>query len=267
MSGVGGQPWQAPRPRLTMAPQLLLLLLALSGPLGASARWPLRADGPVTLGGRAAALPVVSVANYGAVADGVADSTHAFELALAALAKAGGGVLHVPEAAAQKGNESVYTTLPLQITTSHVTLRLDANTRLLARCDIPRWPLGDPWSNFGEAPQYVPYLWVVNATDFALEGSGAVDGNGTCFWPTAQGHNITLKHTRPRLIVIQGVARVSVTGITVTNSPYWTLVFYESTDIHVSGLVVHNPSGGKGRCTTTTEGCFGPNADGMRTAI
>lgn len=97
-----------------------------------------------------------------------------------------------------------------------------------------------------------------------LEGAGTLDGNGSCFWGHQQGHHTDLKYQRPRLLVIEAVSRVFVSGVTITNSPFWCAVFYNSQDVHVSGVTIVNPSGGKGPCPQPDgEACFGPNADGI----
>lgn len=106
----------------------------------------------------------------------------------------------------------------------------------------------------------------MNVTDLVIEGDGGIDGNGSCFWDAnhAEGHHGKLNHTRPRNVVVEGSKRVSLQGITTSNSAYWNLVLFQTDDVHVKGVVVRNPSGGVGPCPQPDgQPCFGPNADGI----
>ena len=223
-------------------------------------KWPLRS---LTTGGSLRST-VANLTAFGAIGDGKTDSTGAFQRAAAFLVKAGGGVLVVPHET-HHGRESVYVTNPLRFNISHLTLRLEASVRILARCNIKDWPSEDGWASFGSAKQYVPFVSVVGGSDFSMDGAGILDGNGSCFWSHQQGRHSDLPYQRPRLMVVDSVDRVSVAGVTFANSPFWCLVFYNSNDVHVSGVTVLNPSGGKGACGSIPAGekCFGPNADGI----
>jgi polygalacturonase len=221
--------------------------------------WPLRSH---TTGGSLRSA-VANLTAFGAIGDGKTDNTRAFQRAAAFLVKAGGGVLIVP--LEHGGRKSVYVTNPLRFNISHLTLRLEASVRILAKCNIEDWPSEDAWASFGGAKQYVPFVSVVGGSDFSMDGSGILDGNGSCFWSHQQGHHSDLPYQRPRLMVVESVDRVSIAGVTFANSPFWCLVFYNSNDVHVSGITVLNPSGGKGACGSVPAGekCFGPNADGI----
>ena len=121
--------------------------------------WPLRAL-PVTRGG--GAKPTVRLTDFGGKSDGVTDNLPAFKEAFAALARASGGTLIVPREPGSAG-ESVYLTLPPEITVSNVTLILEAGTRVQAKTDTVLshegdWPTVAPWANGidGTALQWPP---------------------------------------------------------------------------------------------------------------
>ena len=61
--------------------------------------------------------------------------------------------------------------------------------------DIP------PWVSFGGQRAYAPFLHLINSTDIIVDGSGVLDGNGSCFWSHQSGHHTDLHFERPRLMV------------------------------------------------------------------
>ena len=244
----------------------------------AGAPWPLR-QFPVTLGGGGppTARVVVDITSVGGVADGRTDNAPAFARALAQLERDGGGTLVVPHSTAGSGNESVYASMPIMINVSRVTLRLDDGVRLLALCNIKDWPMRAQWDSFfnqtKHSAYYVPFVHALNVSDFKLEGGGVIDGQGACWWKAncrtrkddCRGGGL-LPAELPRLFVVEGSQRISLSGVTVTMPGYWTLVLFQSSDIHVSNVTVRNPAGGIGPCTdwpSKVGPCYGPNADGI----
>ena len=113
-------------------------------------------------------------------------------------------------------------------------------------------------------------MHAIDVTDLIITGGGTIDGNGSWFYEhnwCGGGHcGGKLPHTRPRLAVIEGSQRVHLSNFTTNTSGFWNLVLLETDDVHISGIRVRNPSGGKGQCGDPSLGpneCFGPNADGI----
>ena len=230
--------------RLVAHDALLLLLLLLdgrrmgagaaTGAAGSPSTWPLERL-PVTKGGRGAgrAGGAVLLTDYGGVADAKTDNAPAFQRALAFLANEGGGVLVVPAASTLAGaaaSTSVYASMPIVINTSGVTLVVEANVRVVALCNIPAWPTVPGFDSFEEGTAYAPFVHAANVTDLVIEGAGAFDGNGSCFWEAnkAVGHKGKLPFLRPRLMVIAGSQRVSLQDFTTHNSAYWNIVLFQT---------------------------------------
>ena len=235
----------------------ILVLLCI---VATNARSPPPMQLPVVSPGRGG--PIVNIADLGARGDGISDCTAAFKEALAMLQLHSGGVLLVPREDANR--ESVFTTLPLQLNVSNLTLRIETGARILARCDINAWPVEAPWPSFeAEGLQYMPFIKVSNVTDFVAEGGGFVDGNGSCFW-NANANGNRLPHLRPRNFVVTNSRRVDISGLTVGNSGFWNLVMHQSQDVHIHDVTIINPSGGVGPCPQPHgQPCYGPNADGI----
>jgi polygalacturonase len=201
-----------------------------------------------------AALPVIpdarfNLTDFGGVGDKKTLNTEAFQKAVAAIAKAGGGHLIVPA--------GTYKTLPF-VLTSHMDLHLEAGAIIKAPTKFPEYGLPDlnlpavvpvaAATNGGKGggPRVAPLISGANLTDVSITGSGTIDGSGAIFWVWsdkaarlyAPGRRIV---NRPYLISLTGVQRLLVDGVTLTNSPMFHLV-PRGKDITIQNLRIFAPS-------------------------
>ena len=198
-----------------------------------------------------AALPVIpdanfNLADYGGVGDYKTFNTEAFNKAVDAIAKAGGGHLIVPA--------GIYKTLPFSLT-SHMDLHLNAGATIKAPDtfaeygipdpNLPR-PTSAPAERFGFGRMQPLISCRPNTTDIAITGSGTIDGSGAMFWIWSDkaarryppGRRIV---GRPNLVVLSGVQRLHVDGVTLTNSPMYHLV-PRGQDITIENIRIVAPS-------------------------
>jgi len=187
-----------------------------------------------------AALPVIpearfSLLDFGGVGDGKAFNTEAFNRAVAAIEKAGGGHLIVPA--------GVYKTLPFTLT-SHMDLHLESGATIKAPDNFAEYGLPDPTQPFPQktppgglseseafSGRLIPRPLIAgkDLTDVAITGSGTIDGSGGEFWKWSDkaanhfppGRRIV---GRPELIHLDNIRRLRVAGVTLTNSPMFHLV-------------------------------------------
>lgn len=201
-----------------------------------------------------AALPVIpdrkfNLTDFGGVGDGKTLNTDAFKNAIEAVTKAGGGHLIV--------NAGVYKTLPFTLT-SHLDLHLEPGATIKFPTTLPEYGLPDPnqpssQSSSANVPtegrkgaRPTPLISGTNLTDVAITGSGTIDGSGNQFWIWSDkaarqyppGRRVV---ARPHLIVINGVQRLHIDGVTLTNSPMYHLVPTGS-DILIENVRVVAPS-------------------------
>lgn len=186
-----------------------------------------------------AALPVIpdatfKLADYGGIGDGRTFNTDAFKRAIAAIAKAGGGHLIV--------TAGTYKTLPFTLT-SHLDLHLEPGAVIKAPSTFkdygipdPNDPLPEPAPGAAPAggrgfggPRVAPLISGTNLTDVAITGEGTIDGSGAIFWAWSDKHARMYPPGRrivfrPHLIVLNGMQRLHIDGITLTNSPMYHLV-------------------------------------------
>ena len=141
---------------------LVAALTAWAGPYGTYYR-----NLPAAVAGKMAEpqLPVIpdnsiSLTEFGGVGDGVTDNTAAFQKAISALQKQGGGHLVVPA--------GIFVTGPISLK-DHIDLHLERNAVVLLTPDRAAH-LKD-----GKA---VPGITASKRTDISITGEGIIDGNG-----------------------------------------------------------------------------------------
>lgn len=199
------------------------------------------------------AIPLVpsrifDVTHYGAKADNTTNNTIAFTNALAAVNQAGGGTLLVP---AKPGLiESIYLTLPLNLSAS-TRLRVERGVTLKALCDLKHWPKIPRLPSYASSGLWnAPFIGASYVSDIIIDGGGIIDSSGACFW----GSN----EKRGNLLLFERVQRAELHDVLFMNSPYWTLHIWDSNDIWLHDITVHNPASSDNPALF-----YGPNTDGI----
>ncbi len=190
-----------------------------------------------------------SIKDYGAVADGVTINTQAIQAAIDACAALGGGRVTIPA--------GIYKTGTIWLK-SHVELHLEMGATLLASDNTDDYNDLDAFEqNYREVKSEG---WVgkhliiaLEVTNTAITGLGTIDGNCYAFVDDAPTpflykwrYGITsLKDEeamRPgQLICFIECRNVTVTDITIRNSPCWSSYFLGCEFVTVRGIKVFNP--------------------------
>ncbi|MFT9450420.1 glycoside hydrolase family 28 protein [Gluconobacter japonicus] len=217
-------------------------------------------DRRLVLGGIVAALlctPIPGYAassccdpvTYGARHDGHTNDGPAIQRAITACSEAGGGVVSLTSGTWLSG--------PLSLK-NYVTLNLEKGSTLLGSSDthLFHWAfLGKP-AQSGEA-----LVSAIDVQDVAITGQGHIDGNGAAVWwpqavrahktqtsgplpygPDYPGVPAANGLPRPWLIEFSHVQHGRISGVTATNSPMWTVVVRESSQIRIAHLTIRNPA-------------------------
>lgn len=195
-----------------------------------------------------------SLTDYGAVGDGATLNTAAFKQAIAAVEKAGGGRLVVPK--------GVFVTAPFKLCSS-LELHLAEGAVIKAPETFEALGLPNP-AQFktqaeADAVYRVPDPLITGAQlhDVALTGAGTIDGSGQHWWDWSERamRNAAkaqpdapkrVVYRRPHLVTFNGVERLHVTGITLTNSSMFHLVPRNVNDLTIDHVKVRAPWDGSG---------------------
>lgn len=173
------------------------------------------------------------ITKYGAVGDGKTHAGQAIHRAIDAAAEKGGGTVIVPA--------GVYLTGSI-ILRSNITLHLEPGSVLLGSAkpeDFPLWR--SDWE--GEAPNGQPgrrpMIGGEGLRNIAITGRGTIDGAGKWWWQNMK--TMTPPNVRPTLIRFVDCYNVRIEGITVINSPSWTVTPLACDNVTITGITIINP--------------------------
>lgn len=192
------------------------------------------------------ALPVIpnrsfNLADFGAVGDGKTLNTEAFTKAIAAVDKAGGGKLIVPD--------GVFRTLPFALC-SNLELYLSAGAMIQAPDSFEAYGMPNPTtlhsqSEASKVKTPNPLVTGRDLHDVAITGTGKIDGNGALWWAWSERAERNqpgrLVYKRPHLVVFNGCQRLRVADITLSNSSMFHLVPRDITDLTIERVKVRAP--------------------------
>ena len=199
-----------------------------------------------SMGQWVASPPVYDLREFGGVGDGRTLNTAAFEAAVAAISERGGGRLTVPAGR--------WLTAPFNLT-SHMTLFLAAGAEILGVQDERYWPLMSPLPSYGygrehKGPRYGSLIHGQDLKDVIITGhNGTINGQGQSWW--IKFRKKLLNHTRGPLVQLMRSSNITISNITLRDSPFWTLHLYDCKDVTVSGTTILAPIAGA------------PNTDGI----
>lgn len=197
------------------------------------------------------ALPVIpsrtfNLADFGAVGDGRTMNTAAFNQAIAAVKKVGGGQLNVPR--------GIFLTAAVRLCSS-LNLHLDSGAVIKAPETFFALGLPDPASFKSQADADAVYRVpdpLINGKDLhdvALTGTGTIDGSGQHWWEWSEraARNVAktqpgrIVYRRPHLVVIDRCERMLVADLTFTNSSMFHLVTKNISDLTIERVKVRAP--------------------------
>lgn len=164
---------------------------------------------------------VFNIKDFGAKSDNEADNTVAIQKAVNAAENAGGGKVLIPA--------GIYLCGPLQLG-SNLDLHIDSGA-LLKFLPIDRYP--------GGTSTGADFISGSDLHDIAITGKGAIDGQGSPWWPYAKVKGAR----RPRMIALKECTKVLIENLTLKNSPMFHIAISgKSSNVTVSGVIVRAPA-------------------------
>ena len=183
--------------------------------------------------------PQYNLADYGLISSPYLVQTEAIQRVIDLAAQEGGGVIVVPEGTYKSG------ALHFRQGTH---LHLLRGAILLGSEEIADFPIQYTRIE-GEWCKYFPALINVEGLDgFTLTGQGTVDGNGSTYWRHFRlrrewNPKCTNKdEQRPRLLYCEKARNVTIAGVTLQNSPFWTTHFYKCSHVRLIDLRIFSPN-------------------------
>ncbi|MCK9548001.1 MAG: glycoside hydrolase family 28 protein [Sphaerochaeta sp.] len=202
------------------------------------------------------------VDEFGAQGDGRFDNSEALASAFHAIRD--GGVLVIPK--------GVYRTGPLYLQGQGCTIHIEAGAHLSFIAEEERYrPVFTRWEGVDCWAMH-PLLLVTDSKDITLNGPGTLDGNGQWWWQqlahkrahqsgpqstierelaalnpsypiqSGGGGGRQIQFLRPPLLQVHKSSNVIIDGLTLTNSPFWTLHPLYSSHLLIKDVTIDNPS-------------------------
>jgi len=150
--------------------------------------------------------------------------------AIDACAARGGGTVVVPA-----GRHTIGTIF----FRDNLTLHLEAGAVLLGSQDFADFPIIPSRWEGAEQLTHAPLLTGSGLKNIAITGRGVIDGQGEPWWRAHREH--TLAHPRPRLISFADCQNILIEGVTLLNSPAWTINPVRCQNVNVRGVTIINP--------------------------
>ena len=167
---------------------------------------------------------IFNVVDYGAAADGARLNTKPIQDAIDACARAGGGRVYFP------AGKYVSGTLVLK---DNVTLELEAGATLLGSRNLDDYPVHvADMRSYTDNYTDKSLIYAENLQNIAIQGHGIIDGQGAAFKGPYK--------VRPYLMRFIGCRGVSVSGVTIKDSPMWVQHYLGCDEVDIRSIRVHS---------------------------
>ncbi len=154
--------------------------------------------------------------------------TEAFQEAIRALVKEGGGILQIPA--------GIYETCSIQLY-SNTQLFLEPGAELHYISDCEKYETVELGYEGRFSSMYMPLIYAKNAENVSVCGYGVLNGQGEYWWKNRDG----LLYKRPYMIHFENCRNVKVQNLHLINSPAWTVHPHYCYNVEISGISIENP--------------------------
>lgn len=206
------------------------------------------------------AQSVLNIVDFGAKNDSSALATTAIKEAIAKASQAGGGTIYFPP--------GTYLTGPIHLK-SNITLFIEAGAELCFSDHFDHYlPMVPSRWEGTTVTNFSPLIYAYEAENIRITGRGTLNGNGKKWWAYSEVHvknspestwqkefhklNKEVLHPdlpgwvergflRPPFIQPMYCKNVRIDGITIKNSPFWTVNPEFCDNVTVDGVTINNP--------------------------
>ena len=178
------------------------------------------------------------VTDYGVAIDSTVVQTGTIQAVIDKAAADGGGVVRIPRGTFLSGS---------LFFKPGTHLLLDEGAVLKGSDDISDFDIIDTRLEGRCIRYFAALVNAIGADGFTISGKGAIDGNGLRYWRSfwlrraVNPQCTNLEELRPRLVYIAESDDVTLTGVTLRNSPFWTTHLYKCERARLIGLTIFAP--------------------------
>ncbi len=201
-----------------------------------------------------------NVLTYGAKSDSSKIATKAIAAAITAASKKGGGTIYFPA--------GKYLTGPIHLK-SNITIFIDAGAELHFSDNFDDYlPFVESRFEGVDVQNFSPLFYAYKAENISIVGRGLINGHGKKWWDMAEGYDekqprnkwakmfdsanknmirpddlgqIRKGFLRPPFIQPMFCKNVLIEGITITNSPFWTVNPEFCENVTINAVTINNP--------------------------
>lgn len=198
------------------------------------------------------------ITSYGAVDDSTKLQTELIQRVIDMASTDGGGVVVIPK--------GTYLSAALFFKPG-THLWLEEGARLKAIDEIKYYPVLETRIE-GETRRYFSaFINADHVDNFTIGGQGTIDGNGLRFWEEFWVRRVfnpqctNVDAMRYRLVYISNSRNVTVQGVRLINSPFWTNHLYRCDHVRYLSCYIYSPTSGIGAYGDKSHG--GPSTDAI----
>lgn len=174
------------------------------------------------------------VTDFGAEGNGKTDDAVAIQKTIDLCSSNGGGMVLFPAG-------KTFMSGPLHLK-SNVNLHFQPNSMLIANPDESIYKESAFGANRGEGMMWLSGKDIENVS---ITGKGRIDGNGVAFMGAELDDSYELKPVtdfdpRPHVLTLINARNVRITGVTISNSAYWTVHLVGCYDVAISDISLLN---------------------------
>jgi len=174
---------------------------------------------------------IYNILDFGAVNDGETLCTEAFKNAIKEASNCGGGTVYVPAGSFLTGSIMLK---------SNINLYLEAGSIIKFASDTEEYPVVmSRWEGV-KREVYASCIYAHSQENISVTGHGTLEGQGEFWWKLSLENKN--EYPRPKLISFHGCIKILIDGITLRNSPSWTINPICSENITVNNVTILNPA-------------------------
>ena len=175
-------------------------------------------------------MSIINIVDCGAIGDGQFSCTKAIASAIEKCSNNGGGMVYVPA--------GTYLTGPIFLK-DNIELNIEAGATLLFSNDLEEYPVVESRWEGVKQECYASLINAYNAKNISITGRGTLDGQGQFWWDIFRAKEN--KYPRPKMIAPYECENILIKGITLKDSPSWTINTILCNNITIDNVSIKNP--------------------------